>query len=528
MSRISRLLKIIKIFGQYRLDDFIPRGVLHWMPSGFLKMNPWKIFPSTISDKSIRLRRGLEELGPVFIKFGQTLSTRRDLLPEEIVDELLKLVDNVPAFSEEQAVSIMEKALGGKTSYIFSEFDNTPFASASVAQVHSAILNNGKEVVVKIIRPKIEKIIRQDIALLFGLARFIKKYFRDGKRLRPLEIVADYESTIIAELDLTREAANASQLKRNSEERNLVYVPEVFWEYTSKHVCVMEKISGIPITDIDTLKSHNTNLKLLAERGVEIFFTQVFKDNFFHADMHPGNIFVDISNPDDPTYISIDCAIIGSLSNTDQYYLARKLLASFKRNYREVAELHVECGWVPIATNVHNFESTMRALCEPVFERPIKDISFGELLVNLFKTARSYDMEVQPSLVLLQKTLLNIEGLGRQLYPDLNLWDTALPFLEKWLRERYSPLSVLQRLQKNVPSWLEKLPELPEAIYNNLTEATNLKKEIEVCNEEIKQLRDKIEFERSFLRLIAILSIAIVISVPIAMIITPSLTVSIP
>jgi ubiquinone biosynthesis protein len=347
-------------------------------------------------------------------------------------------------------------------------------ASASVAQVHSATLHSGQEVVVKVIRPDIESIIRQDIALLFTLARLVAKYLPDGRRLRPVEVVADYELVILDELDLGREAANASQLRRNFEDSKLVHIPEVYWDYSCHTVFTMERISGIPVTDMDALRAKGADLKLLGERGVEIFFTQVFRDSFFHADMHPGNIFIDASDPADPTYIAVDCAIVGSLSDADQYYLARNLLAVFHRDYREVAQLHVECGWVPPDTRVQDFESAMRAVCEPVFERPISEISFGELLVYLFRTARRFDMEVQPSLVLLQKTLLNIEGLGRQLYPELNLWDTAQPFLEQWVQERYSPQSVLRRLQRHAPSWLEQLPQLPDVVFDNLQHSREL------------------------------------------------------
>ncbi len=367
--------------------------------------------------------------------------------------------------------------------------------------------------VVKIIRPDIEDVIQQDIGLLFTLAKLVNNYFKDGVRLRPIEIVSDYQNTILAELDLTREAANASQLRRNFENRNLVYVPEIFWEYTSKNVCVMERIYGIPVNDIEALKLSNVNLKVLAEKGVETFFTQVFKDNFFHADMHPGNIFIDISKADDPSYISIDCAIIGSLSDEDQYYLGRNFLSIFRRDYREVAELHLECGWVPGNANIQEFESTIRTLCEPIFERPIRDISLGLLLINLFIAARKYDMKVQPSLVLLQKTLLNIEGLGRQLYPELNLWDTALPFLETWIKERYLPTSILQRVKSKLPSWLEKFPDLPDALYNNLSENEDLRRELETCKIEISYLHRRFRAEKffrhlySFILLIAVLLI---------------------
>ncbi len=474
MSRVLRLAKIFRVAGRYRLDEFADPARLPSAARIALRLFPWRLHGSTDLPRGVRLRRALEELGPVFIKFGQMLSTRRDLLPEDIADELAKLQDDVPPFPEAQAMAIIEAGLGKPVDQLFARFEATPMASASVAQVHAATLPGGEEVVVKVIRPDIEPVIRQDIALLFTLARLVARYVPDGWRLRPLEVVADYELVILDELDLGREAANASQLRRNFEESRLVYIPEVHWDYTCHTVFTMERISGIPVTDIEALRARGTDLKLLGERGVEIFFTQVFRDSFFHADMHPGNIFVDASDPADPTYIAVDCAIVGSLSDADQYYLARNLLAVFHRDYREVAQLHVECGWVPPDTRVQDFESAMRAVCEPVFERPISDISFGQLLVYLFRTARRFDMEVQPSLVLLQKTLLNIEGLGRQLYPELNLWDTAQPFLEKWVEERYSPQSLLRRLQRHAPSWLEQLPQLPDVVLDNLQHAREL------------------------------------------------------
>ena len=414
------------------------------------------------------MRRALEELGPVFIKFGQMLSTRRDMLPAELADELAKLQDNVPPFPQEESIRLIEKALGQPVGQLFAEFEPTPMASASVAQVHRATLHSGEKAVVKVVRPDIEPVIRQDIALMFTLARLIERYLPDGRRLRPVEVIADYEVVILDELDLGREAANASQLRRNFADSTLVYVPEVFWDYCTRNVMTVERISGIPVTDIEALRAKGTDLKLLGERGVEIFFTQVFRDNFFHADMHPGNIFVDASDPADPSYIAVDCAIVGSLSEADQYYLARNLLGVFRQDYHEVAQLHVECGWVPPDTRVQDFEAAMRAVCEPVFQRPISEISFGQLLVYLFQTAARFDMEIQPSLVLLQKTLLNIEGLGRQLYPDLDLWETAQPYLENWVQERYSPQAVFTRLQRHAPSLLEQLPQLPEIFMETL------------------------------------------------------------
>ena len=476
MSRAIRLAKILRIVGRYRLDEFIDGEQLSALPRVALGLAPWRLYPVPDLPRGVRLRRAIEELGPVFIKFGQMLSTRRDLLPEDIADELAKLQDNVPPFPQEQSVGIIEKALGKPVSELFASFENTPMASASVAQVHCATLHSGEQVVVKVVRPDIEPIIRQDIALLFTLARLTAKYHPEGHRLRPMEVVSDYEMVILDELDMGREAANASQLRRNFENNKLLYVPEIYWDYTCRNVLTMERISGIPVTDLEALRARGTDLKLLAERGVEIFFTQVFRHSFFHADMHPGNIFVDATDPADPTYIGVDCAIIGSLSDADQYYLGRNLLGIFRRDYREVAQLHVECGWVPPQTRVQDFESAMRAVCEPIFERPISQISFGQLLVYLFQTASRFDMEVQPSLVLLQKTLLNIEGMGRQLYPDLNLWDTAQPFLEEWVQQRYSPQSVLKRLQRHAPSWLEQLPQLPEAVLDSLQHSRGIER----------------------------------------------------
>lgn len=467
-SRISRLLKIAHIACRYRLDEFVDTSSMPFFYRMMLRLSPSRLWQTPDLSRGVRLRLALEELGPIFIKFGQMLSTRRDLLPDDLADELAKLQDDVPPFPEQESVAIIEKALGKPVEELFADFESTPMASASVAQIHKATLHSGEKVVVKVVRPDIEPVIRQDIALMHTLAKLAYKYLPDGRRLRPTEVVSDYELTILDELDMGREAANASQLRRNFADSKLLYVPEVHWDYTCKNVFVMERISGIAVTDLATLKASGADLKLLAERGVEIFFTQVFRDSFFHADMHPGNIFIDISDPADPTYIAVDCAIIGSLSDSDQYYLARVLLGIFQRDYRAVAQLHVECGWVPAHTRVQDFESAMRAVCEPIFERPISEISFGQLLLYLFQTAGRFEMEVQPSLVLLQKTLLNIEGLGRQIYPELNLWDTAQPYLENWVKERYSPQSVFKQLQRHAPSWLEQLPQLPDAILESL------------------------------------------------------------
>ena len=495
MSRITRFLKIVSVVSRYRLDEFIDGERLPLRYRALLALGPWRLFGASQRSRGERLRLALEDLGPVFIKFGQMLSTRRDLLPEDIADELARLQDDVPPFSTEQAQRIIETSLKAPISELFAEFDPIPLASASVAQVHNATLHSGEAVVVKVIRPGIEPTIRQDIALMFVLARLLRRFSSDGRRLRPVEVVSDYEITILDELDLQREAANASQLRRNFEGSPLCYVPEVHWDYTRRDVYVMERIHGVPVTDIAALEAAGTDLKLLAERGVEIFFTQVFRDSFFHADMHPGNIFVDISNPRDPTYIAVDCAIIGSLSDFDQYYLARNLLAIFRRDYRECAELHVECGWVPPGTRVQDFESAMRAVCEPVFEKPLAEISFGQLLIYLFQTARRFNMEVQPSLVLLQKTLLNIEGLGRQLYPELDLWTTAQPYLERWIQERYSPQAMLDRLRKQAPGWLEQLPQLPEAVFESLQQTRELDNQARYQRQRLDALQRQIQQE---------------------------------
>ena len=491
MSRTSRLVKILRTIGRYRLDELVDADKLPRALRYSLRLSPWRLTSAPDLPRAVRLRKALEELGPVFIKFGQMLSTRRDLLPQDIADELARLQDDVPPFPEKQSIEIIEKGLGRPLTELYASFEASPMASASVAQVHAAVLHTGEEVVVKVVRPDIEPVIRQDLALMFTLAKLVTRYVPDGRRLRPVEVVRDYELTILDELDLGREAANASQLRRNAENGKLVYVPQVYWDYTCRNVFTMERIRGIPVTDMDELRARKVDLKLLAERGVEIFFTQVLRDSFFHADMHPGNIFVDASDPTNPTYIAVDCAIIGALSEPDQYYLARNLLGIFRRDYHEVAQLHVECGWVPPDTRVQDFESALRAVCEPVFERPISQISFGQLLIYLFKTARRFDMEVQPSLVLLQKTLLNIEGLGRQLYPDLNLWDTAQPFLEDWVAERYSPQSMLKRLQRHAPSWLEQLPQLPDVVMDNLQHARELEQRFSMEQQRAQELQDQ-------------------------------------
>ncbi|MFJ7790299.1 MULTISPECIES: ubiquinone biosynthesis regulatory protein kinase UbiB [unclassified Pseudomonas] len=457
---VRRLFRIQRVVIRYRLDDLLFDLPLPWWLMSLRLLMPWRWLPRKPNELSrgARLRLALQDLGPIFIKFGQLLSTRRDLLPNDIADELMLLQDRVPPFDPRQAVALIEAQLGAPVTQLFSRFDVEPLASASVAQVHAARLKSGEEVVVKVVRPGLKPVIAQDLAWLFLIAKAAERASADARRLHPVEIVGDYEKTIYDELDLLREAANASQLRRNFEGSELMYVPQVYWDLCRPKVLVMERIYGVPVTDMATLADQRTDMKLLAERGVEVFFTQVFRDSFFHADMHPGNIFVSTVKPWSPQYIAIDCGIVGSLTAEDQDYLARNLIAFFKRDYRRVAQLHIDSGWVPAHTKVNEFEAAIRTVCEPIFEKPLKDISFGQVLMRLFQTARRFNMEVQPQLVLLQKTLLNIEGLGRQLYPDLDLWSTAKPFLERWMRDRMSPKAVLG----NIHSQVEQLPHLAD------------------------------------------------------------------
>ncbi|MDX1801256.1 MAG: ubiquinone biosynthesis regulatory protein kinase UbiB [Marinobacter sp.] len=473
MIRLQRLFRIAWVFCKYRLDLLIRLAELPAPLKVLFILAPWHLFPQPKVNRGDRLRLALEELGPIFVKFGQILSTRRDLLPDDMAESLRNLQDRVPPFPGETARAIIESSLGKPVSSLFATFDLAPMASASVAQVHAATLPDGRRVVVKVIRPDIERTIRQDISLMLVMARALERYWSEGRRLRPVDVVRDYETTIYDELDLQREAANASQLRRNFDQSSLIYIPAIDWDYTRKRVLVMERVQGIPVADVAALNAAGVDMKVLAEKGVEIFFTQVFRDSFFHADMHPGNIFVDATKPADPRYIAIDFGIVGTLAPDDQSYLARNLLAFFRRDYRQVAQLHIQSGWVPPDTRVNEFEAAIRTVCEPIFERPLKDISFGQFLLRLFQTARRFDMEVQPQLVLLQKTLLNVEGLGRQLYPDLDLWSTAQPFLENWMRKRIGPSGLLRTLQAHLPAWVEQSPDMPQLFHDALLQIRN-------------------------------------------------------
>ncbi len=427
-------------------------------PAHFLfHLMPWNWFGRKKQPLAVRIRLGLEDLGPIFVKFGQMLSTRPDLLPEDVIAELSKLQDKVPPFAEEAARQIIEKRLGDKAENVFRQFDSAPLASASIAQVHAAALKSGESVVVKVLRPAVRKVIRRDIELLHTMARMAERYFPQSRRLHPADVVAEYEKTLMNEIDLLREAANASQLRRNFDNSPLLYIPRVYWDYCHSDVIVMERIYGIPVNDTERLKAAGINLKKLAETGVEIFFTQVFRDNFFHADMHPGNIMVSAESPDNPQYLGVDFGIVGTLAAEDQRYLAANFLAFFNHDYRQVARLHIRSGWVPADTREDELEAAVRTVCEPIFQQPLSRISFGLLLLRLIKVARQFNMEVQPQLVLLQKTLLNIEGLGRQIYPDLDLWDTAKPFLERWMAQRRDPRVLAKKLARRLPEIIEQL-----------------------------------------------------------------------
>ncbi len=488
-----RLLHINWVLLRHGLDEVILvthlfrplRFVLYISPWYWLRRNRLPSYP-------VRIRLALEDLGPIFIKFGQILSTRRDLLPGDIADELAKLQDAVPPFPGGQARAQIEASFGRPIEQLLDDFEEVPLASASIAQVHAARLKSGKEVVVKVLRPGIEKVIRRDIGLLYIIAGLANRYWSDGRRLRPLEVVADYEKTIFNELDLRLEAANATQLRRNWEGSELLFVPEIYWDLTRKDVLVMERIYGTQVSDIAALKAQGISMRQLGEQGVEIFFTQVFRDNFFHADMHPGNIFVEPSG----RYIAVDFGIVGSLTTADQRYLAENLLAFFNRDYHRVAELHLESEWVPEGTRVDEFESAIRAVCEPIFNKPLHEISFGHFLLNLFQTARRFDMEVQPQLILLQKTLLYIEGLGRQLYPELDLWSTAKPYLERWMEEQVGPKAFARKLRKNLPAMTEYAADMPLLLHQALRDVTEGRLEVEWKSAELTQLRRELRAGR--------------------------------
>jgi ubiquinone biosynthesis protein len=488
---LARLLQIQRALVRHGLDDFV-RATHLYRPFRFLVyLSPWTWFQRSIGvTRGERLRLALEELGPIFVKFGQALSTRRDLLPTDIADELAKLQDRVPPFDSAIAIESIEKAFGQGLDEIFGSFEHKPLAAASIAQVHVATLKNGREVVVKVLRPGMREIIDLDLEVLHSLAELADEYWEDARPLRPVELVREYRKTILDELDLLREAGNAAQLKRNFAGSPLLYVPEVYWDYCRVNVMVMERIHGVIVNNLEELRARGTNIPKLAENGVEIFFTQVFRDNFFHADMHPGNIFVQIDDPQNPRYAAVDFGIVGTLQARDQHYLAENFIAFFDRDYARVAALHVESGWVPRGTRVDELESAVRTVCEPIFNKPLKEISFAQVLLRLFETARRFDMQVQPQLILLQKTLFNIEGLGRQLYPELDLWQTAQPYLRKWRRERMSPRAALRRARTQLPDALIALQQVPQIFQTAVRDATEGHLRLRVENAGAAELRE--------------------------------------
>ena len=464
--KFLRLLKILTVATRYGLDEIAMSGLR--VPRTTRLLNAVFFWRRITSPRAIRLRLALEELGPIFVKFGQVLSTRPDLMPPDIVAELSLLQDRVPPFPSEQAIAQITRSLGAHPDELFATFEHTPVASASIAQVHFATLKDGKQVAVKVLRPGMTSTINEDLALMQMAAGLIERVWPDSRRLKPREVVAEFDKYLHDELDLMREAANASQLRRNFANSTLLMVPEMHWDYCTSNVIVMERMNGIPISQIDRLAAAGVDLKKLSSDGVEIFFTQVFRDGFFHADMHPGNILVSIDEATFGRYIALDFGIVGTLNDFDKDYLSQNFLAFFRRDYKRVAEAHIESGWAPRDTRVDELEAAVRATCEPIFDRPLKDISFGQVLLRLFQTSRRFNVEVQPQLVLLQKTMLNIEGLGRQLDPDLDLWKTAKPYLERWMAEQVGWRGMVERLKAEAPRFAQIFPQLPRLAHQVL------------------------------------------------------------
>ena len=463
MRHVARLIVICVTVVRYGLDELALSSFRQ--PWVRVLVRVMTIGRSLDAPRGERLRMGLERLGPIFVKFGQVLSTRRDLLPADLADELAQLQDNVPPFPAEQARRMVESALGQPIDAVFARFDAEPVASASIAQVHFAQLKDGREVAVKVLRPGMLDVIDDDLALLRTLAVWVERLSADGKRLKPREVVAEFDIYLHDELDLVREAANAAQLRRNMQGIDVIMVPEMVWDYCTQTVLVMERMYGVPISQTQRLIDAGVDIPKLARDGVTIFFTQVFRDGFFHADMHPGNIQVSIAPETFGRYVALDFGIVGTLAESDKEYLAQNFIAFFRRDYKRVAELHVESGWVPAATRVDQLEGAIRAVCEPHFDRPLKDISLGQVLLRLFQTSRRFNVEIQPQLVLLQKTLLNVEGLGRQLDPELDLWNTAKPFLERWMNEQVGWAGFVERVKNEAPRYVQLLPELPRLVH---------------------------------------------------------------
>ncbi len=497
MSRtrtLIRMLAIQRVLVKYSLDDIIKETHL-LRPLRFLfYLAPRRRDRSAPIGERIRL--ALEELGPIFVKFGQAISTRRDLLPTDIADELAKLQDAVPPFPASVAREILNEAYERDVGEVFKRFDAEPLAAASIAQVHTAQLKNGTEVIVKLLRPGVQEQIEKDLAVLRMVAGLADRYWEHGKRLRPLEVVDEYEHTIIDELDLMREAANSAQLKRNFEGSDMLYVPEIYWDYCRPEAMVQERIYGTPISDMESLRAAGTDIQRLAENGVEIFFTQVFHHNFFHADMHPGNIFVITTDPEHPKYAAVDFGIVGTLSPEDQRYLAENFLAFFDRNYYRIAKLHLDSGWVPADTRVDQLETAVRTVCEPIFNKPLAEISFAQVLMRLFKVAQRFDVEVQPQMILLHKTLFNIEGLGRQLYPELDLWKTAHPVLKRWMDEQVGGRALLQDVRDNLPQLRDAMRELPTILRQLGEQASDGKIRFDIQSPELGRIRNQLSEQR--------------------------------
>lgn len=492
-GQIIRLLHIQRVLIRHGLDEIV--FAMHlFRPVRFIgRLLPWNWHKRTYAGTTAeRVRKVLEELGPIFIKFGQILSTRRDMLSEEVARELAKLQDHVPPFSGRLARQIIEEAFGKTTATLFREFDEVPLASASIAQVHSATMHDGREMIVKVVRPDIEQIIRRDLSLLHILAEMAEHYWEDAQRLGPGKVVDEFERALLDELDLQREAANASQLRRNFIDSDILYVPQVEWDLTRRNVMVMERISGIPVNNIEQLQAAGIDLQQLAQAGIEVFFTQVLRDNFFHADIHPGNIFVDSGEDGKAKILVVDFGIMSSLSEFDLRYLTENFLAFLNRDYQKVAELHVASGWVPHGTRVDEFEFAIRTVCEPLFDRPLKEISYGTLLLRLFQTARRFNMVIMPQLILFQKTLVNMEGLGRMLYPELDIWHTARPILERWMRERVGLRGVLKGTRENISHWLDRLPGLPDKTLDLMERLQDGRLQFEWTSKQMDELRKEI------------------------------------
>jgi len=493
LTKLRRLGQILHVFFYYRFYALIPASLRPWYLNVFIKMMVWYPKSDKSWTKGQNLKAGLEKLGPVWIKFGQMLSTRKDLLTEDLSQELTKLQDKIKPFPAEQAVARIKQELElASLEQLFVNFEQTPIATASIAQVHGAQIEiNGtvQDVVVKVIRPNIRQQIQADISLMHMAAKWAAKNLAEGHRFRPVEVVKEYETTILNELNLSIEASNGTQLRNNFLGSDDLYIPEIYQDYCTNKVLIMERIDGIPVSDVEQIRQQGSDLKKLAERGVRLFFTQVFRDSFFHADMHPGNIFISKQNPSDPKYIGIDFGIIGTLNSEDKRYLAENFVAFFNRDYLKVAQLHVQSGWVPSHVNVEQFEMAIRSVCDPIFNKPLEEISFGQVLIGLFDTARQFEMQVQPQLVLLQKTLLYVEGLGRQLYPQLDLWDTAKPFLESWVNEQIGFKAFINKSKQNFPYWLEQAPQIPELIHSSLTTINKLPAYKQELIDEYKQLQ---------------------------------------